>query len=83
MWFAVFSKPEQQRWLLNLLIRLLQNSEPVTGLFAYNPFPDEPPVGIRARVYHYTFTSVEERKETGRCWNRRLVGEYYPQMSLR
>ena len=83
MWFAVFSKPEQQRWLFNLLVRLLQNSEAVTGLFAYNPFPDEPPVGIRARVYHYTFTSVEERKETGRCWNRSLVGEYYPQMSLR
>lgn len=83
MWFAVLGKPEQQRWLWNLLIRLLQNSEPVTGIFAYNPFPDEPPVSVRARVYEYTFTSVEERWETGQCWNRRFVGEYYQAISLR
>jgi predicted DCC family thiol-disulfide oxidoreductase YuxK len=83
MWFAVLGKPEQQRWLWNMMIRLLQNSEPVTGLFAYNPFLDEAPVYVRAHVYEYTFTSVEERKETGRCWNRRFAGEYYPPISLR
>jgi Lipase maturation factor len=83
MWFAVMHNPEHERWLFNLLIRVLQNSEPVTAIFKQNPFPDEPPVSIRARVYEYTFTSVEERNETGRCWNRSLVGEYYPPISIK
>ena len=83
MWFAALHKPEHERWLFNLLIRLLQNSEPVTAIFNYNPFPDDPPASVRARFYEYTFTSTEERKETGRCWNRSLVGEYYPPISIK
>ncbi len=82
MWFAALSNPDTQRWLWNMLIRLLQDSEPVTAIFADNPFPDEPPDSVRAVVYRYTFTSVEERNETGRCWNRKFLGEYYPAMSI-
>jgi predicted DCC family thiol-disulfide oxidoreductase YuxK len=81
MWFAALSKPEHQRWLFNLLVRLLQNSEPVTAIFKHNPFPYEPPVSVRARFYQYTYTSAEQRKETGQCWNRTLMGEYYPPIS--
>ena len=81
MWFAALSRPDQQRWLVNLMIRLLQNSEPVTAIFAFNPFTGEPPVSVRALIYRYTFTSVEERKETGRCWNRQLLGDYIPPIS--
>ncbi|MCH8080026.1 MAG: lipase maturation factor family protein, partial [Proteobacteria bacterium] len=44
---------------------------------------DDPPASVRARFYEYTFTSTEERKETGRCWNRSLVGEYYPPISIK
>jgi hypothetical protein len=83
MWFAALNKPEHERWLFNLMIRLLQNSEPVTAIFKHNPFPDDPPASVRARFYEYAFTSVEERKETGRCWNRSLVGEYYPPISIK
>ncbi len=83
MWFAALNKPEHERWLFNLLIRLLQNSKPVTAIFNHNPFPDDPPASVRARFYKYTFTSVEERKETGQCWNRSLVGEYYPPISIK
>ena len=83
MWFAALNKPEHERWLFNLLIRLLQNSEPVTAIFKHNPFPDDPPASVRARFYEYTFTSVEERKETGQCWNRSLLGDYYPPISIK
>lgn len=83
MWFAVLHKPEHERWLFNLMIRLLQNSKPVTAIFRHNPFPDDPPASVRARFYEYTFTSVEERKKTGQCWNRSLVGEYYPPISIK
>ncbi len=83
MWFAALHNPEGERWFLNLLIRLLQNSEPVTALFKHNPFPHDPPASIRARFYKYTYTSTEERRKTGRCWNRTLVGEYYPPVSIK
>jgi len=83
MWFAALNKPEHERWLFHLMIRLLQNSEPVTAIFKYNPFPDDPPASVRARFYEYTFTSVEERKETGQCWNRSLLGDYYPPISIK
>ena len=83
MWFAALNKPEHERWLFNLLIRLLQNSEPVTAIFKHNPFPDDAPASVRARFYEYTFTSVEERKDTGQCWNRSLLGEYYPPISIK
>ena len=83
MWFAALDKPEHERWLFNLMIRVLQNSEPVKAIFRHNPFPDDPPASVRARFYEYTFTSVEERKKTGQCWNRSLVGEYYPPISIK
>jgi len=83
MWFAALNKPEHERWLFNLLIRLLQNSEPVTAIFKHNPFPEDPPASIRARFYEYTFTSAEVRKETGQCWSRSLIGEYYPPVSIK
>jgi len=83
MWFAALNKPEHERWFFNLLIRLLQNSEPVMAIFKHNPFPDDPPASVRARFYEYTFTSIEERKKTGKCWNRSLVGEYFPPISIK
>jgi len=81
--FAALNKPEHERWFFNLLIRLLQNSEPVMAIFKHNPFPDDPPASVRARFYEYTFTSIEERKKTGKCWNRSLVGEYFPPISIK
>lgn len=83
MWFAALNKPEHERWFQNLLIRLLQNSQPVTALFKINPFSDDPPLSVRARFYEYSFTSAEERKQTGQCWKRTLVGEYYPSVRLK
>lgn len=82
MWFAALSSPDSNVWFRNLLLRLLQNNNNVTGLFARNPFPDRPPVFVRARFYEYHFTTPEERKTSGNIWKRRLVAEYYPAVSL-
>lgn len=82
MWFAALANPDTQRWLWNMMIRLLQNSAPVTALFAYNPFPEQPPLSVRAVVYRHTFTSANERKQTGRCWKRVLLAHYYAPISL-
>jgi hypothetical protein len=33
-------------------------------------------------MYRYTFTTSDERKRTGRWWNRTLVSEYFPAVQL-
>jgi hypothetical protein len=62
--------------------RLLDGSDDVEALFAENPFPDEPPMFVRAQLYNYTFTDWSTRSETGQWWQRELRGEYFPAVSL-
>jgi len=47
-------------------------------LLERNPFPDRPPLFIRALVYEYRFTSREERRQTGAWWQREYRGSYSP-----
>ena len=68
MWFAALETPEQNPWLIGLIVRLLEGSRDVTALLAHNPFPDKPPNYIRAMFYRYRFTNSEERAA-----NRRVV----------
>lgn len=82
MWFAALTDPRHLPWFHNLLGRLLLNSAPVVSLFQANPFPDEPPVYVRALFYRYQFTTAAERKATGNWWKRRLLGLYYPPVHL-
>jgi len=82
MWFAALSTPTEQPWFTSLLVKLLQGDQAILGLIRTNPFPDAPPRWVRARFYEYRFTTPEERRMTGRWWNRRLVGEYMPAVGL-
>lgn len=82
MWFAAMSDYSYHPWILNLIAKLLQNDSDVLRLFARNPFPDKPPTFIRAELYHYQFTTVAEKKQTGRWWKRRLVSQYLSPVSL-
>ena len=82
MWFAALESPEQNPWLLGLVVRLLQGSRDVTGLLARNPFPDQPPHYIRAMFYRYRFTTSEERRQTGAWWKRQELREYLPTISV-
>ena len=81
MWFAALEAPEQNPWLVGLIARLLEGSRDVTGLLAYNPFPDKPPHYIRAMFYRYRFTTAEERRQTGAWWKRQELREYLPTIS--
>jgi lipase maturation factor 1 len=81
MWFAALESPEQNPWLVGLIVRLLEGSRDVTGLLARNPFPDKPPNYIRAMFYRYRFTSSEERRQTGAWWKRQELREYLPTIS--
>src|SRR5882724_2251940 len=81
MWFAALETPEQNPWLVGLIVRLLEGSRDVTGLLAYNPFRDKPPQYIRATFYRYRFTNIEERRQTGAWWKRQELREYLPTIS--
>lgn len=82
MWFAALSRPGQQPWFQNLLIRLLQGSPAVTGLLAVDPFSGEPPRWVRARLYRYEFTTPAQRAASGDWWVRTATGDYFPPASL-
>jgi len=81
MWFAALETPEQNPWLIGLIVRLLEGSRDVTGLLAHNPFADKPPNYIRAMFYRYRFTNREERRQTGAWWKRQELREYLPTIS--
>ena len=76
MWFAALSPAHARGWFLSLVRKLLRNDRQVLRLLRNNPFPDQPPAYIRARLYRYRFTTRAERRETGAWWTRTLAGEY-------
>ncbi|MES2218448.1 MAG: lipase maturation factor family protein [Pseudomonadota bacterium] len=82
LWFAALSSPNQNPWFFSFMRRLLENSPPVVNLLEYNPFPDKPPLFIRAEFYRYRFTTPEERKKTGAWWQREFVQDYFPTIHL-
>src|SRR5438874_6665164 len=82
MWFAALESPQQNPWLVGLIVRLLQGSHEVPGLLAHNPFPERPPRYIRAMFYRYRFTTVSELRQNGTWWKRQQLREYLPTVSL-
>jgi lipase maturation factor 1 len=81
MWFAALESPEQNRWLVGLVVRLFQNNPDVIHLLKNNPFSDLPPRYIRAEFYRYRFSTIEEHRATGAWWKRQLLGEYFHEIS--
>jgi len=82
MWFAAMPSPFYDPWFIRLVERLLQGDDATLSLLGSNPFPDKPPLSIRALYYRYHFTTPEERRRTGSWWRREQVGIYLPAVSL-
>jgi hypothetical protein len=82
LWFAALGTAKDNPWFTRFMIRLLENSPPVVALLENNPFPDKPPVSVRAEFYDYHFTTIAERKKTGAWWTRDLMGIYFPAAQL-
>jgi hypothetical protein len=82
MWFAAMGTAREYEWFSPLLLKLLEGDGATIGLLDGNPFPERPPRWIRARMYKYTFTTAAERQQTGRWWNREVVGDYFPAVRL-
>ena len=92
MWFAALhaqraleNKVERGKynlWFINFTARLLEGSPQVLKLLDKNPFPEDPPIYIRALLYEYEFTDFNEKGETGNWWKRELKEVYLPSVSL-
>ena len=82
MWFAALGTESESPWFSLFLQRLLENSPEVTALLSGNPFPDKPPLYVRALLYDYRYTSRAEKADTGAWWVRQPERLYYPAISL-
>jgi len=72
MWFASMSTPDEYPWTLTLIKQLLHNDPGALSLFANNPFPNKPPLYIRAILYRYSFAQPGNSQH--RWWNRTRLG---------
>lgn len=83
MWFAALSPSYASPWFGGLVERLLENDPDTLRLLRRSPFPaDAPPRHIRARLFRYRFTTWRELRDTGACWERTYVREFFPPTRL-
>jgi len=54
----------------------------VTALLRTNPFPDKPPLYVRAQFFAYTYAD-RAQKARGLWWERRSLGLYFPAVRLK
>jgi hypothetical protein len=78
LWFASLGPWQQNPIVPRTEELLLENDRDVLGLFAGNPFPDAPPRVVRAVLWQYWFSSLEQKQREGVWWRRQLLGTYAP-----
>ena len=76
MWFAGISRDYASGWFLQFVLKLLENDRDTLKLLRYNPFPDEPPARVRARLFRYRYSTHAERRATGAWWVREPLGAF-------
>ena len=81
MWFAGMSPAWVQPWLIRVVHRLLQRDPGLLRLMGPDPFSGAAPRFIRARRFRYWFADPDLRR-SGVWWQRELVGEVLPPLSL-
>jgi Lipase maturation factor len=82
MWFLPLSPRYGDRWFVPFLVRLLEGDRPTLALLRDNPFPDDPPRWVRARLFRYRFSSAAELRATGAWWVRTPIGEFMRPVGL-
>jgi len=82
MWFAALSSYREHPWFVNFMAKLLEGDRATLGLLRSNPFPERPPLQVRALLYEYHFTTPAERAVNAEWWKRKPVSVYFPPVSL-
>jgi Lipase maturation factor len=78
LWFASLGSWRQNPWVVHTEELLLEDDSAVLSLFKSNPFLGKAPLEVRTVVWQYWFTDLQTRRQTGRWWNRQLLGLYGP-----
>jgi hypothetical protein len=81
LWFASLSDWRQNDFVPLTEERLLENESDVLRLFRSNPFAQQPPRYVRAVLWQYWFTSIDEKRQSGNWWKRELIGLYAPELT--
>ena len=82
MWFAALGRFDEERWLQNFCLRLLDNDRAVVNLLERDPFQGRAPTYLRLVLYRYRFSDADTRARDGVWWTRERVGDYSPVLSL-
>jgi Lipase maturation factor len=82
IWFIPLSPIYAGDWFLTFLVRLLEGDAQTLRLLRRNPFPDGPPALVRARLFHYRYSSWSEWRASGRWWVRTPRQVYVPPFGL-
>ncbi len=83
LWFASLGDWRQNNIVPLTEERLLDSSPQVLSLFAGNPFAGARPRYVRAVLWQYWFTSMQEKRTTGNWWRRNYLGIYAPVLTRR
>lgn len=81
LWFASLGTWTQYPIVPRTEEALLTSDPDVLELFAGNPFPGKPPRLVRAVLWQYWFSTMEEKRTEGIWWHRRLLGTYAPTLA--
>ena len=54
------------------------NDRDVVGLFRSDPFGNRAPRYVRAVLWQYWFSSIDQKRRTGDRWTRKFLGLYAP-----
>jgi lipase maturation factor 1 len=82
LWFASLGDWRENEIVPLTEERLLLGDNDVLALFWRNPFPQLPPRYVRAVLWQYWFTSLEEKRSTGDWWRRESLGLYAPELTM-
>jgi hypothetical protein len=81
LWFASLGDWRQNQIVPFTEERLLADDASVLQLFRTDPFAKSPPKYVRAVLWQYWFTSLDEKRRTGNWWRRSLLGQYAPTLT--
>jgi hypothetical protein len=82
LWFASLGGWRENEIVPLTEERLLVSDGDVLALFRGDPFPQIPPRFVRAVIWQYWFTTMDEKRQTGAWWRREYLGLYAPELTI-
>lgn len=81
LWFASLGSWQEYPIVTRTEVSLLTNDNDVLALFSDNPFPQNPPLQVRAVIWQYWMTTMSEKRTSGVWWRREYMGLYAPTLT--